>query len=68
MPPPFYKPLCEGYRASHGFDPVYGASPLRRAIQRYIQDPLAGEILSGRFKEGSVITAEVKGKQIKFVE
>ncbi len=40
---------------SHGFDPVYGARPMKRAIQRYIQDPLALKILEGGFKENDRI-------------
>ncbi len=35
-----------------GFDPVFGARPLKRTIQRYVEDPLAEEIIAGRFKEG----------------
>ncbi len=38
-----------------GFDPVFGARPLKRTIQRYMEDPLAEEIISGRFQEGSKI-------------
>jgi ATP-dependent Clp protease ATP-binding subunit ClpA len=38
-----------------GFDPNYGARPLRRAIQRYIEDALAEEVLKGRFSEGGTI-------------
>ena len=38
-----------------GFDPVYGARPLKRVIQRYIEDTLSEEIIAGRFKEGSKI-------------
>jgi ATP-dependent Clp protease ATP-binding subunit ClpC len=38
-----------------GFDQKYGARPLRRAIQKFIEDPLAEEILRGTFKEGSSI-------------
>jgi ATP-dependent Clp protease ATP-binding subunit ClpC len=41
-----------------GFDPKYGARPLRRAIQKYIEDPLAEEILKGSFKEGTKIIAK----------
>ena len=39
-----------------GFDPIYGARPLKRTIQRYVEDMLSEEIISGRFKEGSKIT------------
>ncbi len=40
---------------NHGYDPVYGARPLKRAIQRHIQDGLALNILEGKFKEGDTI-------------
>jgi len=39
-----------------GFDPLYGARPLKRTIQRYVEDMLSEEIISGRFKEGSKVT------------
>ena len=41
-----------------GFDPVYGARPLKRAIQRQLENPLANEILSGRFLPGDIIKVE----------
>ena len=41
-----------------GYDPVYGARPLKRAIQKQIQDPLAQLILSGEFREGDLIVAD----------
>lgn len=44
--------------ADEGFDPVYGARPLKRAIQRKIQDPLALALIEGRFKEGDQITVD----------
>jgi ATP-dependent Clp protease ATP-binding subunit ClpB len=44
--------------AKEGYDPVYGARPLKRAIQREIQDKLAVELLSGKFKEGDKITID----------
>ena len=49
-----------------GYDPVYGARPLKRAIQRWIENPLAQLILSGEFLPGSPITAKVEGEQIVF--
>ncbi len=54
--------------AKEGFDPAYGARPLRRAVQRMIEDPLAEEILIGAFKEGDVIVAEVKDGDIVFTK
>jgi ATP-dependent Clp protease ATP-binding subunit ClpB len=52
--------------ASTGFDPVYGARPLKRTIQHLIQDPLAVKILEGSVKEGDRITADVKNGIIVF--
>jgi ATP-dependent Clp protease ATP-binding subunit ClpC len=49
-----------------GFDPIFGARPLKRAIQRYLEDPLAEEILKGRFKEGDKVIIEVKKGNIYF--
>jgi ATP-dependent Clp protease ATP-binding subunit ClpB len=48
---------CE-YLAEVGFDPAFGARPLKRAIQRELQDPLALDILSGSFSEGDTIRVE----------
>lgn len=50
------------YIVTNGFDPVLGARPLKRAIQRYIEDPLADEILKGKFSEGSAIRIKMKNK------
>ena len=41
-----------------GYDPAYGARPLKRAVQRYLQDPLADEILAGRVHDGSVVKVD----------
>jgi ATP-dependent Clp protease ATP-binding subunit ClpB len=49
------------------FDPLYGARPLKRAIQRRLENPLAREILSGRYQSGDVIRAEMKGEDIVFI-
>lgn len=45
--------------AREGFDPQFGARPLRRAVQRYIEDPLAEELLVGRFRENDTIAAQL---------
>ncbi|WP_438283310.1 ATP-dependent chaperone ClpB [Pseudomonas alabamensis] len=50
-----------------GYDPVYGARPLKRAIQRWIENPLAQLILSGQFLPGAEITARVENDEIAFV-
>ncbi len=52
--------------AEHGYDPVYGARPLKRAIQRDILDPLSMAILEGKFSEGSTIHASVEDGTITF--
>ncbi len=49
-----------------GYDPVYGARPLKRAIQRWIENPLAQLILAGEFLPGAAITAKVEGDEIVF--
>jgi ATP-dependent Clp protease ATP-binding subunit ClpB len=54
--------------AVDGYDPVYGARPLRRAIQKRIQDVLAMEILAGKFGEGDTVIAEVKEGEIVFIK
>jgi ATP-dependent Clp protease ATP-binding subunit ClpC len=46
----------------NGFDPVNGARPLKRAIQKHIEDPIADEILKGTFGEGSIIQIKMKNK------
>ena len=48
--------------ATEGFDPQYGARPLRRAVQRMIEDPLAEEVLLGRFSAGDTILADLDGE------
>ncbi|MBH1992239.1 MAG: ATP-dependent chaperone ClpB [Sphingomonadaceae bacterium] len=53
--------LTDGARAwlgRVGYDPVYGARPLKRAVQRYLQDPLADRILRGQVPDGSTVTVE----------
>jgi len=52
--------------AREGYDPVYGARPLKRAIQRDLLDPLSLEILAGKFHEGQTINADAKDGKIVF--
>ena len=49
-----------------GFDPVYGARPLKRAIQQQLENPLAQKILSGEFGTGDTVHVEAKGGQLVF--
>ena len=53
--------------ADSGFDPVYGARPLKRTIQRLIQDPLAVKILAGEFKEGDRVKVDSQGSELIFI-
>jgi ATP-dependent Clp protease ATP-binding subunit ClpB len=49
-----------------GFDPVYGARPLKRAIQQQLENPLAKEILEGRYAAGSRIVVDTEGGHLRF--
>jgi len=53
---------AKDFLAEKGYDPQYGARPLSRAIQRYLEDPVAEEILKGELKEGDVIMADYSGE------
>src|SRR5262249_48460042 len=55
---------AEELLAKEGYDPVYGARPLKRTIQRLIQDPLALQILNGAFKEGDTVVVDAKRGQV----
>ena len=57
---------AEAYLADEGYDPVYGARPLKRAIQRHLQDPLALAVLEGRFAEGQTIRVDVQDGRLIF--
>jgi ATP-dependent Clp protease ATP-binding subunit ClpB len=52
--------------AEKGYDPIYGARPLKRVIQQYIENPLSLEILKGNIAEGTRVMAEVRGDEIVF--
>ena len=49
------EPQAQALLAEEGYDPAYGARPLKRVIQQRIENPLSGHILSGAFKEGDTI-------------
>jgi ATP-dependent Clp protease ATP-binding subunit ClpB len=61
-------PAARALVLAEGFDPAYGARPLRRAVQRLVQDPLALEILEGRVLPGSLVRvdADAAGGKMKF--
>ena len=63
------KDKVKEYLAHTGFDQHFGARPLKRTIQRYIQDPLSVKLLDGSLKEGSKITVDLnEDKKIVFRE
>ena len=51
-----------------GFDPVYGARPLKRAIQQQIENPLAQKILQGEFVPGDRVRISVRGGELIFAK
>ena len=59
-------PATEELLGREGYDPVYGARPLKRAIQRLVQDPLALRLLNGEFAEGDTVVVDAKRGQIGF--
>ena len=50
-----------------GFDPVYGARPLKRAIQQYLENPLAQMLLKGEYMPGDVISITANESELEFV-
>ncbi|MCH7783183.1 ATP-dependent Clp protease ATP-binding subunit, partial [candidate division KSB1 bacterium] len=56
------------FLAEKGFDMVMGARPLKRAIQKYVEDPLAEDILKGKFCEGTKIKIAVRGDKLAFTD
>ena len=59
-------PEARKFLADEGYDPVYGARPLKRAVQRLLQNPLALAVLEGKFKEGDAILADLGDNQLTF--
>jgi ATP-dependent Clp protease ATP-binding subunit ClpA len=53
---------------SKGYDPLYGARPMRRAVERSLEDPLAEEILRGTFHEGEPLLVTVDGDRLVFTQ
>jgi ATP-dependent Clp protease ATP-binding subunit ClpB len=49
-----------------GFDPTFGARPLKRAIQAHLENPLAQEILAGQYQPGDTIVVEVNNGELAF--
>jgi ATPases with chaperone activity, ATP-binding subunit len=59
-------PEAKTWLVKRGYDPVYGARPLRRAIQRYVENPMSTKILQGEFKEGDTIALNLQEDNLSF--
>ena len=57
---------AKAWLAQKGYDPVYGARPLRRAIQRYMENPISTNILQGQFKEGDTVAVNLQEDNLTF--
>jgi ATP-dependent Clp protease ATP-binding subunit ClpC len=65
-----FEDSAKNFLAEKGYDPKYGARPLRRAIQKFIEDPVSEEVLKGTFKEGSkVMVSHIAGsEELTFID
>jgi len=57
---------AKGYMVTEGYDPMFGARPLKRTIQRRVLDPLALRVLEGEFREGDKIVVDANGEGLRF--
>jgi ATP-dependent Clp protease ATP-binding subunit ClpC len=57
---------AKSWLAKEGYDPVYGARPLRRALEKYVENPLAVKVLGGEFKEGDTIVVDAGDDGLTF--
>jgi len=57
---------AKAWLVQKGYDPVYGARPLRRAIQRYVENPISTKILQGEFKEGNTVAISLQEDNLSF--
>jgi ATP-dependent Clp protease ATP-binding subunit ClpC len=57
---------AKSWLAKEGYDPVYGARPLRRALEKYVENPLAVKVLGGEFKEGDTIVVDTGEEGLTF--
>ncbi len=61
-------PNAKKFLADKGFDPVFGARQVKRILRKYIEDPIAEEILKSKFHDGSHILVRLRGDDLEFVE
>jgi ATP-dependent Clp protease ATP-binding subunit ClpC len=57
---------AKSWLAKEGYDPIFGARPLRRAIERFVENPLSTKLLSGEYKEGDTIMVDLAGEGLTF--
>jgi len=57
---------AKSWLVKEGYDPVYGARPLRRAIERYVENPLSAKILQGEFSEGDTVMVDLGDDGLTF--
>ena len=58
---------ARGWLAKEGYDPAFGARPLQRAIQKYVESPLSVELLEGKFKDDTTVQVDVDEKKNKLI-
>ena len=58
---------AQDFLITKGYDPTYGARPMRRAVEKYIEDPMAEEVLKGNIKPGDAVTVQKDGDKLGFV-
>jgi ATP-dependent Clp protease ATP-binding subunit ClpB len=58
--------MAKTYLAESGYDPIFGARPLKRAIQKNLLDPLALALLDGKFSDGSTVRVDLQGDRLEF--
>jgi ATP-dependent Clp protease ATP-binding subunit ClpC len=59
---------AKDFLVARGYDPQYGARPMRRAVERFLEDPLAEEILKGAFHEGEPISVSMENDRLVFTQ
>jgi ATP-dependent Clp protease ATP-binding subunit ClpB len=60
------EPSARDWLADKGYDPAYGARPLKRVIQRYLQDPLAEKLLEGTIRDGETVDVSADKQGLAF--
>ena len=59
---------AKAFLGEHGYDPVYGARPLKRAIQKYLQDPLAMKVLSAEYQPCDTVSVDAGKGELRFTK